>query len=301
MPSLRSRIIQRIMRDLKDALLVGIPLEERRRRFDAAAHRAIRIPRDVSVHAISAGGVPADWLAPDNSESTHAILYLHGGAYTIGSPTTHRGLAGRIASAARTPLLLINYHLAPEYPFPAALDDSLAAFIWLQKTLSSSHIYIGGDSAGGGLALATALALRDRGQTIPAAIFLISPWTDVTFSGDSIHARARRDPLLNMHTEEWQVNEYAGEYPLTHPYISPLFADLHGLPPCLIQVGSEEILFDDSYRLAARMDAVGVENLLEIWDGMWHVFQGFAPYVPEAQIAIDRIGTFIIEKTRRIA
>ena len=294
MPSFRARIIQRIMRDAKEALLSNEPMEVRRRRFDAAARRAVRVQKCISLSTLSANNVPADWLEPDEVETGRAILYLHGGAYTIGSPTTHRGLAGRIACSARARVLLIDYRLAPEYSFPAALDDALVAYQWLlEKGYEPGHITIGGDSAGGGLTLAAALALRDRNGHLPAALFLLSPWTDLTFSGESIRTRAARDPMLKLEGEDWLVNAYAGQQPVTHPYISPLFADHHGLPPIFIQVGSEEILFDDAARLEKKLNAAGVKNQFEVWDGMWHVFQGFAPYVPEAQIAIDRIGSFI--------
>lgn len=142
------------------------------------------------------------------------------------------------------------------------------------------------------MTLATAISLPDHQESLPAALFLISPWTDLTFSGDSIKSRARRDPVLTI-TDNWMENSYAGDYPLIHPLISPLFADLSGLPPTFIQVGTEEILFDDSSRLEKKMDAAGVVNWFEVWDGMWHVFQGFAPIIPEAQQAISRIGTFL--------
>ena len=294
MPSLRSRIIQRIMRDAKDALLSTEPLEERRRRFEAAARRAIRVPRNVSVRSVSAGGVPSDFLEPDEVAPGRVILYLHGGAYVICSPTTHRGLTGRVACTARAHVLAIDYRLAPEHPFPAALEDALASYHWLlEKGYAPEHIAIGGDSAGGGLTLATALSLRDNHEPLPAALFLISPWTDLTFSGDSIRARAHRDPILSDNGDGWLINAYAGASPLTHPYISPVFADPRGLPPTLIQVGSEEILYDDSSRLEAKMNTAGVANRFEVWDGMWHVFHAFAPYVPEANQAINRIGAFL--------
>jgi monoterpene epsilon-lactone hydrolase len=297
MPSLRSRIIQRIMRDSKDALLGDLPIEKRRRRFDAAARRAIRVPRNVCLQTISADGVPSDWLEPDNAVQGRAILYLHGGAYVIGSPTTHRGLAGNIAHASQARLLLIDYRLAPEHPFPAALDDSLSAYHWLlRKGYSPENIAIGGDSAGGGLTLATALSLRDTNDKMPAALFLLSPWTDLSFSGESIHTRALRDPLLRLNDDGWLVKTFANGRPLTHPYISPLFADLHNLPPILIQVGTEEILFDDSARLEAKGRQAGLDIEMETWSGMWHVFQGFAPYVPESKQAIDNIGKFIRDR-----
>ena len=154
------------------------------------------------------------------------------------------------------------------------------------------HLIIGGDSAGGGLTLATALTLRDRAEKLPTALFLLSPWTDLTVSGDSIRTRADRDPLLQFMGSNELVRAYAGKEPLNHPYISPVFADLHDLPPTLIQVGSEEMIFDDSSRLKTRLTEAGVPNQFEEWDGMWHVFQALAPYVPEAEVAIRHIADF---------
>ena len=294
MPSFRGRIIQRIMHDSKIALFDNQPVEVRRRRFDAAARHAIRIPHAVSLQTLSADGVPSDWLEPDNAVPGRAILYLHGGAYVICSPATHRGLAGKISEASGAHVLLIDYRLAPEHPFPAALDDALAAYRWLLgKGFSPDHIAIGGDSAGGGLTLATALSLRDNGKKMPAALFLLSPWTDLTFSGESIRSRADRDPLLQFNDDNSLVKAYANGFPLDHPYISPLFADLHGLPPTFIQVGTEEILYDDSTRLEHKGRLSGVDISIETWPGMWHVFQIFAPYVPESQQAIEKIGEFI--------
>ena len=294
MTSFRSRIIQRIMRESKDALLGDLPVELRRQRIDSAARRAIRVPRNVCLKMVSAGGVPSDWFDPDCAIPGRVILYLHGGAYVICSPTTHRGLAGNIALAGKSRLLLIDYRLAPEHPFPSALDDALKAYHWLlEKNYSPDHIAIGGDSAGGGLTLATALSLRDNHEKLPAALFLLSPWTDLTFSGESIHSRAERDPILELKDDSWLVDAYAAGYPLSHPYISPLFADLHDLPPTLIQVGTEEILFDDSSRLEKRALRSGVKIKMESWPGMWHVFQAFAPYVPESQSAINNLGNFI--------
>ncbi len=294
MASLRSRIIQRIMRDSKDALLGDLPVEVRRRRIDAAARRAIRVPRGVHLTSVAANGVPSDWLEPDNAVPGRAILYLHGGAYVICSPSTHRGLAGNIALTSQARVLLIDYRLAPENPFPASLEDAMAGYKWLlEKGYSPEHIAIGGDSAGGGLTLATALSLRDNKQNLPAALFLISPWTDLTFSGESIRTRADRDPLLRLNGDDWLVKIYANGYPLDYPYISPLFAEMHDLPPTLIQVGTEEILFDDSSRLEQKALLAGVDVTLETWQGMWHVFQAFVPYVPESIQAIEKIGEFV--------
>jgi acetyl esterase/lipase len=143
------------------------------------------------------------------------------------------------------------------------------------------------------LSLATALSLRDNHLKLPAALFLLSPWTDLTFSGESIRTRADRDPLLRLNDDDWLVKVYANGRPLDHPYISPLFGDMHDLPPTFIQVGTEEILFDDSTRLEQKARGAGVNATLETWPGMWHVFQGFAPYVPESQQAIEKIGEFL--------
>jgi epsilon-lactone hydrolase len=292
MPSLRSRIIQRIMRDTRDAILGKMPIEVRRRRIDAAARRGIRIPRGISIHPVSAGGVPSEWIEPDEHGSKFVILYLHGGGYVICSPTTHRGLAARIACASEARLLLIDYRLAPEHPYPAALEDALAGWQYLiDQGYEPKQIIIGGDSAGGGLALATTLYLRDHSKELPKALFLLSPWTDLTFSGDSVVARAKRDPLLAF-DDDWLVSAYAGKYPLKTPYISPLFSDLMGLPPVYIQVGTEEILYDDSSRLDIKLKAAKVSVRLDVWEGMWHVFQSFSPFVPEADAAIDTIGRF---------
>lgn len=296
MPSFRSRIIQRIMRDTRDAFLGDMPVDVRRRRMDAAARRGIRIPRGVAVRTVSAGAVPCEWIEPDEVMSERVILYLHGGGYIICSLTTHRGMCARIARASGAHLLSVDYRLAPENPFPAALDDALTAYHHLLDAgHDPSHIVIGGDSAGGGLTLATALALRDRSDPLPAALFLLSPWTDLTFSGDSVRTRAERDPLLAIH-DDWLTNAYAGSNPLTHPYISPLFADLTGLPPMHIQVGTEEILYDDSTRLLEAAHKAGVDAELETWPDMWHVFQAYAPYIPESQQAIDHIGEFVRER-----
>lgn len=282
------------MRDFKNTMLLDVPLEIRRRRLDAAARRGIRIPRGISTRTVAADTVPAEWIEPEQSCPECVFLYLHGGGYVMGSITTHRGLAARIAQAGCCRALLINYRLAPEFPFPAALEDALSAYRFLlKKGYPPERIAIGGDSAGGGLTLATALALRDNHEPLPSALFLISPWTDLTFSGDSVRTRADRDPLLKPHSNDWLLEAYAGSWPLTHPYISPLFADPRGLPPTLIQVGSEEILFDDSARLEVRLKEAGVPVQMEVWEGMWHVFQAFAPYVPEALEAIEHIGQFL--------
>jgi acetyl esterase/lipase len=198
-----------------------------------------------------------------------------------------------LASQAR--VLIIDYRLAPENPFPAALEDALASYHWLlAQGFTAGQIVIGGDSAGGGLALATALCLREAGQMLPAALFLLSPWTDLTFSGESHRTLKKIDPIFGGESGSLEFGPaYLGVDDPTNPLISPLFADLHDLPPTLIQVGSDEILLDDSTRLEVKLKSSEVVTKLEIWEGMWHVFQIFAPYVPEAQQAICQVGDFI--------
>jgi len=282
-----------MLRDLMAARLMNIPLEKRRNQLEEAARRGIRLPRQARSRGVEVCGREAEWVEPAGGEPGRSILYLHGGGYVMGSINTHRGLAGRIALAAQARLLVIDYRLAPEHPYPAALEDATAAYRWmLEQGIDPSHMSVGGDSAGGGLALATALSLREAGLPLPGALFLLSPWTDLTLSGDSIRERAERDPVLTL-GDDWFETSYAGSHSPTDPLISPLFGDLRGLPPCLIQVGSEEILFDDSARLARRLEEAGVENRMETWEGMWHVFQAYAPYAPEAQQAINQIGEFL--------
>ncbi len=196
---------------------------------------------------------------------------------------------------------MLDYRLAPEHPFPAALEDALTAYRWLlAEGVSPARMAIAGDSAGGGLTLATAVSLREGGDPLPAALALISPWSDLTFSGDTIHTLADVDPVLKVDGKPL-VDYYTAQHNPAAPLISPLFADLHGLPPLFIQVGSDEILLNDSTRLAEKARLAGVDVTLEVWKGMWHVFQVFAPYVPEAQKAIEQMAAYIEAHTRYIA
>jgi len=294
MPSLRSRILHHTLDRVTSALDAHLSVQEQRTRLDELARRNIRLPKGVTVCITQAGGVHAEWIAPAGIGPQATILYLHGGGYSICSLDTHRGLAARLSQAGNSRLLLVDYRLAPEHPFPAALDDALAAYRWLlAEDVSADRLVVAGDSAGGGLALATALSLRCAGEPLPAALTLISPWTDLTFSGESICTRAAVDPVLKIQGAPL-VNYYTAGRDASDPLISPLFADLGGMPPMLIQVGSDEILLSDSTRLVEKACTAGVDARLEIWPGMWHVFQVFAPYLPEAQQAIDAMGEYII-------
>ena len=298
MTSLRSRILHRTLQRVTGALALNLSIQEQRTRLDELARRGIRVPKGVTVRTVRAGGVHAEWLEPVGVDLQKVILYLHGGGYCICSLDTHRGLAARLALASRARLLIIDYRLAPEHPFPAALEDALAAYHWLlTQGIPANQIVVGGDSAGGGLTLATALSLREAGQALPMALFLLSPWTDLTFSGESFHTRKKLDPIFGGEGNRLGfAPAYLGIHDPANPLISPLFADLHGLPPTLIHVGSDEMLLDDSLRLGKKLTAAGANVRLEVWTGMWHVFQVFAPYVPEAQQAICQIGDWICEQ-----
>ena len=251
------------------------------------------VPVDITCEKVSAGGVPAEWVtAPDARDRT--LLYLHGGGYVIGSPNSHRDLAGRLSRASGARVLVLDYRLAPEHPFPAAVDDALAAYRWL---LSQGHapdrIVIGGDSAGGGLTLATLVALRDAGQPLPAAGVCLSPWTDLAGTGESLRTKAQVDPMVQWSRLSQYAAAYLGKQDARTPLASPLFADLRGLPPLLIQVGTAETLLDDAARVVERAKAAGVDVTYEAWDDMIHVFQAFAMLLPEGQQAIEKIGAFI--------
>jgi acetyl esterase/lipase len=255
------------------------------------------MPSKVDVQPVSIGGMYAEWVKPDKVENDRAILYLHGGGYTMGSCNTHRSLASRIALASQAPVLLVNYRLAPENPFSAALEDAKAAYRWLlDQKIDSRRIVIAGDSAGGGLAVSAATALRDEKEQLPTGIVCISPWADLTLSGETIITCSKSDPLISQETSLYHASCYVGQQDPASPLISPVFADLSNLPPLLIQVGEYEILRSDSVHLSANAHKVGVEATLEIWEGMWHDWHMFAGLMPESQRAIERIGIFIFNR-----
>jgi len=241
-------------------------------------------------------GVPTSVVGEAAIASGRQILFLHGGGYAVGSPGLYRHITWRFAEAAEGRVVALDYRLAPEHPFPAALDDAHA--VWLACLASGADprrsAFIG-DSAGGGLALALALRLRDEGGPLPGAIAVISPWTDLAITGASAGPGAS-DPMLNADDLPPVAAQYlAGADPRT-PYASPLYGDPRGLPPTLIQVGSDEILLDDSVRMTNRMRDAGCDVTLEIWPRMPHVWHAFAPLLPESGEAIARIGAFIRQK-----
>ncbi len=249
---------------------------------------------DVTSEPVVANGVDAAWICAPGAATDRVVLYLHGGGYIMGSLNTHRDLMGRISRAAQTRVLGLDYRLAPEHPFPAAVDDTVAGYRFLlDQGLPPSRLAIAGDSAGGALALAALIAGRDAGLPMPAAAVCLSPFLDLEGTGESITTRADVDPIATPEViDVWAKAYLAGADPRT-PLANPLCADLHGLPALLIQVGDHEVLLDDSTRLAQRAQAAGVDVKLEVWPEMIHRWHSYAAVLPEGQQAIDDIGTFL--------
>jgi epsilon-lactone hydrolase len=272
-------------------------IEEFRTGFENMASQ-LRVAEDIKCEPVEAGGVPAEWITAPGTADDRFLFYLHGGGYVIGSVNTHRDMISRLSRAAGARTLALNYRLAPENPFPAAVEDSAAAYRWLLANgANPARTVIAGDSAGGGLTLATLIALRDAGVPLPAAGVCLSPWVDLEGTGESMTTKAGVDPLVQREGLLSMAKLYVGDKDPRTPLAAPLHADLQGLPPLLIQVGSRETLLDDSNRITERAKAAGVNVSLEVWDGMIHVWQLFAPMLSEGQQAIERIGEFIRERT----
>jgi monoterpene epsilon-lactone hydrolase len=266
-------------------------LEERRALMDSFGQEA---PDGTSVTAVDAGGVPAEWVVAPAADPDRVILYLHGGGYSLGSLDSHRRLVAHLSIEAKARVLNVDYRLAPEHPYPAAVDDAVAAYRWLLgQGVSADRIAISGDSAGGGLTLATLLALKDAGDPLPAAAVPLSPWTDLEGTGDSMRTRAAADLMIQPARLKETADLYANGADLRQPQLSPLHGDYAGLPPLLIQVGDAEVLLDDATRVAAIAEAAGVSVTLEVWDEMPHVFQAFVGLLPESDRAVARIGTWL--------
>jgi epsilon-lactone hydrolase len=245
---------------------------------------------------VDAGGVPGMLAAVAHSRAESCVLYFHGGGYSIGTAALYRDFLWRIAAAARAQVLYFDYRLAPEHPFPAALDDAVAVYRWLVGRFDRRHVAFAGDSAGGGLLFATLLRLRDEGVELPSAAAALSPWTDLALTGASMQSNAVADPMLDPDNLPELVRNYCAAADPRNPYISPVYGDPVGLPPALIQAGSDEILRDDAVRMAARMRAAGCEAEVEIWQQMPHVWHLYARLVPEGRRALARIGQFLQER-----
>jgi acetyl esterase/lipase len=272
---------------------------EQHRQFASTAERLVRDPpAGTRTLAVDAGGVKADLITTPASEPHRHVLFLHGGGFIIGSPSLYRHVTWRIAAATRAGVLAVDYRLAPEHPFPAALEDAVSAYHWLLANgAEAQRIAVMGDSAGGGLVFSLMLRLRDEKVPLPGAAVALSPWTDLALTGPSLRLNAASDPMLSAEDPPQFVDDYlAGADPRT-PYASPLYGDPAGLPPTIIQVGSDEVLRDDAVRMAERMRAAGCQVELEIWPRMPHVWHVFVPVIPEARRALERIGSFVRIRT----
>ena len=252
------------------------------------------ISNDITVERIQEDFIKGEWIRL-NSASPNTVYYLHGGGYVAGSPATHRPFTAAIGRRAKTRVFALDYRLAPENRFPAAIEDAVSGYRWLlAEGVKPEQIVIGGDSAGGGLTIATLVSLRDAGLRLPRAAFCISPWTDLQGTGQSLVTNNERDPMFYGNGIAHLGKVYAGNKPLNDPLVSPIYADLGGLPPLKIYVSDSEVLLDDSIRLAERARECGVEVDLHIWENMvhvWPVFVGFG--LPEAHKAIEEIAEFI--------
>jgi monoterpene epsilon-lactone hydrolase len=266
---------------------------ERRERLDAIGSTCPPAP-NLDFEPIGIGEASAEWSIAPGSDASRVLLYFHGGGYCSGSIVSHRGMVSETGRSAGIRTLALGYRLAPEHPFPAALDDALAAYAYLlEQGIAARRIAFGGDSAGGGLALATMLRLRELGRPLPACAWLVSPWVDLRMTGSTLAGKAEVDPLIQRpYLEELATNYLAGADPDT-PYASPLYADLSGLPPLLVQVGSAETLLDDAVRIAGRAGAADVAVSLEVWPHMIHAWHLWAPQLQAGRNAIRSAGVFL--------
>jgi len=274
-------------------ILPDVPVEEMRSGMAAMVGGA-QLPAGLIREPRVANGVPAEWLSAAGSAADRALLYLHGGGYVLGSIDTHRELAARISAASGARCLVIDYRLGPEHRFPAAVDDAVAAYRFLLDCgYAPAKLAIAGDSAGGGLTMATLVALRDAKLPLPATAVGISPWVDLTGDSETMTTKAAVDPMVQREPLRTLAKHYLGSADPRTPLASPLFADLAGLPPLLIQVGDHETLLDDSRHFAERARKAGVEVELEVWPEMIHVWHAFAALLPEGREAIERLGAHL--------
>jgi monoterpene epsilon-lactone hydrolase len=287
-PSLQSRIFRRVWGRFTGQVARYATPQEMRASMERSMSWPI-LPRGVTLQKVTAGGVRAEWLIP--AAPNGVLLYVHGGAWTIGWYEAHRWLVSHLARVTGRRALALDYRLAPEYPFPAPLEDCLAAYRWLLANgTRPDEIVIGGDSAGGNLTLTTMVALRDAGEPLPAAGVCLSPVTDLAGSGQP--APSVHDAGLPVEWAQQQTRMYLGDTDPHLPLVSPFYADLHGLPPLLIQVGGAEFLRHDAERFVPRAQAAGVDVTLQVWPGMWHVWQILVGFMPEANQAVAAIGAF---------
>ena len=277
----------------QSAMPAGSDVNEQRRLFQEAIS-AQPLPADVTVTVAALGGVRTAEITVDGIEPRHVVLYFHGGVYVISDAFLAAALASQVGRRTHAKVISVDYRLAPEHPYPAAVDDALAAYeALLNSGIDPSDIAFAGESAGGGLAIATLVNARDHRLPLPAAAFVMSPYVDLTLAGTTIDTKRDVDPLLNRELLQPRVTDYTAGQDAALPLISPVFADLSGLPPLIIQAGSHEVLLDDAVRLAGRAATADVEVTLEITPGVPHVFQAYSAILDEAGAALDRAGQLL--------
>jgi monoterpene epsilon-lactone hydrolase len=306
MSSLKSRLVYFLLRNRhllkfhlqRESWDWNTSISEFRQECESGAKRG-KLPDGIDVESVSAAGLRAEWILPRGATKDKIILYTMGGGYVSGSCSDHRSLVAKIVKGSGIGMLLFEHRLAPEHPYPAALEDSVSVYQWLlEQGVSPSGIVIAGESAGGGLGLATLLALRDRGIPLPAAGVAISPWTDLALTGESYRTRLNSSidpPGMSMVCSKY----YVGDHDPYLPGISPLYGDLHGLPPLFICVGTYETMLDDSLRFAEKAKVAGVEVTLKVGEKMIHCFPLMAPLFPEATEALHEICSFIRTSVNR--
>ena len=289
--SLRAGLVSFLMRHTVKKKMAGFDDPEEVRK--QAGLPGGRIPDGVSVETVTAGGVPAEWVVGSPTDEA-VMLYLHGGGYVFGGLDSHRDIACRLAAQAGVKVLLLDYRLAPEYRFPAAVDDATAAYSWLlDEGVNPAQLVIAGDSAGGGLATALMVNLKTLGLPQPKAAVLISPWVDLAMTGESLQANARADAMLSPEAIEKFASLYLGDSDPRSPLASPIFADLSGLPPAYVMVGDTEVLMSDAQTLVKRISEADGQVELTIWPKMPHVFPIMSAIIPEGRQAIEDISTFV--------
>ena len=296
MASLRSRFWRSVIRKMFKEQGLSVVDERARNLKNSRAH--VPVPTVIRVERFEIDGMPCATVSPARPVDGRVVLYLHGGGYVTGSIDASLMLCVPMARALGLRLVLPEYRLAPEHPFPAALDDALKAYRWLLAETrarggTAADIVLAGDSAGGGLALATVQALRDSGESLPSAVLCLSPWADLTHSGASHAANAASDVLLTTDMLKLWASYYAGSAALDDPLVSPAFADFSGFPPMLIQVDNDEVLLDDSLRVERAARAAGVDARLRRWDGLWHVWPALGDLLPESRAAFNEMRDFL--------
>lgn len=301
MPSIRSRLANSVLRQAVGRYVMygeDRDIGVRRARADLLS-RTLPVPAGTTVSSVRIGAMRGEWVAGRGAREDRVMLWLHGGGYGLGTLRQYRGLASRLSSACGVRVLVPEYRLAPEHRFPAAVDDAMQAWRWLlSQGYSGNAMIIAGDSAGGGLTLACTLALRDAGDPLPAALVALSPWTDLTGSGESLERLDGVDVMLDRGSYRFFSKLYLGEHDPTDPLASPVFGDFHGMPPMLVHVSDAETLLSDALRVSDRAREDGVDVTLDVWEGMPHVWHSYAHLIPEGALAIEQVGGYVRGRLR---